>query len=246
MIDIFLIAGSFALGFFFESIFGFGGGLIAYSILGFFIDFKLAILAGFYVGTLSSLYIAFTSYKNIEFKIFKKLILISLIGASLGSYFFSNFPVKIIAPVFGLLLIFIGIKTLFFDKKNSDNNQILISKKSQFIKFKLLMIASLAQGAFGTGGPFVVNALKKDFKNKSTLRATMSLFFLFCNLLRFPQLIISKDFNLDLLGKIWWIIIPVYLAIFLGYKVHLKINENYFKKGIGIITLIAGFKFLLT
>ena len=55
---------------------------------------------------------------------------------------------------------------------------------------------------------------------------------------------IPKDIHL--LGKIWWIIIPVYLAIFLGYKVHLKINENYFKKGIGIITLIAGFKFLLT
>jgi len=245
MIAIFLIAISFSIGFFFESIFGFGGGLIAYFILSFFIDFKLAIISGFYIGTLSSLYISCLSYKNIEFKIFKKIMIISLIGSSIGSYFFSNFPIKILSIIFGLLLIFIGIKTLFLDKKISQNNQILTSKKSQFIKFKLLMIASLAQGAFGTGGPFVVNALKKDFKNKSTLRATMALFFLFCNILRLPQLIISKDLNLDLFTKIWWVIIPVYLAIFLGYKVHLKINENYFKKGIGIITLIAGLKFLL-
>ncbi len=245
MIDIFLIAGSFALGFFFESIFGFGGGLIAYSILGFFIDFKLAILSGFYVGTLSSLLIACSSFKNIEFKIFKKLLLISLFGASIGAYFFSNLSVNILSPIFGLLLIFIALKNLFFDKKNNYNQQNLVSKKSKFFKFKLLFISSLSQGAFGTGGPFAVNALKNDFKNKSTLRATMALYFFFCNLLRLPQLIISKDFNLELFKQIWWVIIPVFIAIFLGHKVHLKISENYFKIGIGIITLIAGIKFLV-
>jgi len=245
MIAIFLIALSFAIGFFFESIFGFGGGLIAYSILSFFIDFKLAILSGFYIGTLASLYIACSSFKNIEFKIFKKLFLISLFGASVGAFFFSNLSIKILSPIFGLLLIFIGLKNLFFDKKNQTNHDNLNSKKTKFFKLKLLLIASLAQGAFGTGGPFAVNALKNDFKNKSTLRATMALFFLFCNLLRLPQLLVYDDFNLELFNKIYWTIIPVFIAIYLGHKVHLKISEKYFKTGIGIITLIAGFKFLI-
>lgn len=246
MSAIFLIASTFALGFFFESIFGFGGSLIAYSILSFFIDFKLAILSGFYIGTLSSLYIACSSFKDIEFKIFKKLFFISLFGASLGAYFFSNLPVKILSPIFGLLLIFIALKNLFFDKKNQDNVNKLNCKKTKFFKFKLLLISSLAQGAFGTGGPFVVNALKNDFKNKSTLRATMALFFFFCNMLRLPQLIISNDFNLELFNKIYWTIIPVLIAIYFGHKVHLKISERYFKIGIGAITLIAGLKFLIT
>jgi uncharacterized membrane protein YfcA len=141
-------------------------------------------------------------------------------------------------------LIFIALKNLFFDKKNPDNENNTSLKKSKFFKFKLLLISSLAQGAFGTGGPFAVNALKNDFKNKSTLRATMALFFVFCNALRLPQLINSGDFNLEIFNKIYWTVIPVFLAIYLGHKIHLKISEKYFKIGIGIITLFAGLKFI--
>lgn len=72
MLDTIFIACGFAFGFFFESIFGFGGGLIAYSILCFFIDFKLTIIAGFYVGTLSSMYILITSIRDLDLKIIKK------------------------------------------------------------------------------------------------------------------------------------------------------------------------------
>ena len=65
-----LIATSFSLGFFVESIVGFGGGLIAYAILGFFIDLKIMILAGLYIGTISSTYIAYTDFKSFDKKIF--------------------------------------------------------------------------------------------------------------------------------------------------------------------------------
>lgn len=171
---------------------------------------------------------------------------VSIIGSIVGVYSFSNLPIKIISPVFGILLVFLAFKSFFSDKINKNSVEKKISLSNKLYKFKLLFISSLAQGAFGTGGPFAVNALKKDFKNKSSLRATMAFYFLFCNFLRAPQLIISKDFNWQIFCNIWWIIIPVFLAIFLGHKVHLKIDENYFKKGIGFITLIAGIKFILT
>ena len=67
-----LIATAFSIGFFIESIVGFGGGLISYFILGFFIDLKTMIMAGLYIGTRSSFYIAITDIKNFDKKIFLK------------------------------------------------------------------------------------------------------------------------------------------------------------------------------
>lgn len=245
MTEIFFIASSFAIGFFFESIFGFGGGIIAYSILSFFVDIKTAIISGFYVGTLSSLYIVASSYQHFEKKIFLKLILISTIGSVFGVICFIYLPVKILSLIFGLLLIFIALKNLFLEKNLDHNTQLELQKKKfNFLKLKLILIGGISQGAFGTGGPFVVNALKCDFANKSSLRTTMASYFLFCNILRMPFLLYKDEFSLTFFKEIWWIIIPVFIAIFLGHKVHLKIKPQQFKIGIGLITLIAGVKFL--
>lgn len=245
MTEILLIASCFSIGFFFESIFGFGGGIIAYSILSFFIDVKTSIMAGFYVGTLSSLAITATSYKYFDKKIFLNLILITIIASLLGVFAFVILPLKILSIIFGFLLIVISLKNLFFDKNNAIDNQAINSKKFNFIKLKLIFIGGLAQGAFGTGGPFVVNALKSNFNHKSSLRSTMAGYFLFCNMIRTPVLIANNQFSWQFFTEIFWIIIPVFIAIKLGHKIHMSISANHFRIGIGIISLIAGFKFLL-
>jgi uncharacterized membrane protein YfcA len=242
--EILLIASCFSIGFFFESIFGFGGGVIAYSILSFFIDIKTLIVAGFYIGTMSSLLIIITSYQHFEKKIFIPLIINSTIASLFGVFAFVFLPLKILSMIFGLLLIIISLKNLFFDKNTAISNDEIKSKKFNFIKQKLIFIGGLSQGAFGTGGPFVVNALKNSFSNKSSLRATMAGYFLFCNIVRAPVLIGSDQFNWQIFKQIFWIIIPVFIAIKIGHKVHLSISANHFRIGIGIISLIAGFKFL--
>jgi uncharacterized membrane protein YfcA len=78
-----LIATSFSFGFFVESIVGFGGGLIAYSILGFFLDLKAMILAGLYISTCASAYIAYTDLKSFDKKIFKAVVPACLLGTIL-------------------------------------------------------------------------------------------------------------------------------------------------------------------
>jgi len=71
-------------------------------------------------------------------------------------------------------------------------------------------------------------------------------FFLFFNLVRFAQLSLQGKIEPIFFSKIWWTIIPVFLAIHIGYRVHLKISENLFKKMIGLMTIFAGLKFLAT
>jgi len=229
-----LIATSFSLGFFVESIIGFGGGLIAYSILGFFMDLKEMILAGLYIGTCSSAYILYTDYKSFDKKVFKSIIPLCIIGTIFGAFLFVQLSATILSAIFGAILILLSIKIMFFDK--------YVFPK--IFKNNLILVGGISQGAFGIGGPFWVNALKNDFKNKSALRSTMAAAFVAFNLIRVTQLSLQGQLKLDFFLNIWWTIIPIFCAIKLGHLVHLKISEEVFKKGIALMTIFAGLKFL--
>lgn len=230
-----IIALSFSIGFFMESIIGFGAGLIAYAILGFFMDVKPMIIAALYIGTCASLGIVFSDLKSFDKNNFYPKLPLCVIGVVIGVLMFSNLSSQILKLILGVLLIILGIKITFFEK----------IKIPKIIKGKLLLVGGISQGMFGMGGPFIVNALRSDFKSKSHLRTTMAVFFVFFNIIRFTQLGISGHLDWDLLGQIWWTIIPVFMCIKLGHKVHLKISEESFKKLIAIITVLSGIKFLL-
>ncbi|MBM3589916.1 MAG: sulfite exporter TauE/SafE family protein [Alphaproteobacteria bacterium] len=224
----------FSIGFFFESIFGFGGGLIAYSILGFLVDVKNMVLAGLYIGTMSSLYIAISSHDHFDKKIFIKLLPISLMGSIAGVYIFQCFSAQILSVFFGFILLILSIRLIFFDKY----------KIPKIIKNKFLFFGAISQGAFGIGGPFIVSVINDDFKSKSALRATMAVYFVFCNILRIIQMSFSKILKIDFFMGILWTIIPVFIAIFFGHKIHLKISNKAFKNGLAIITLMASINFI--
>lgn len=229
-----LIATAFSFGFFVESIIGFGGGLIAYSILGFFLDVKEMVLAGLYIGTCSSAYIIYSDHKNFAKKVFFSTLPICIFGTIIGAFLFSILPSNIMLPMFGGLAILLAIKTIFFDNL----------KFPKFLRNFLLLIGGFSHGLFGIGGPFMVNALRGEFQNKSELRTTMASFFVALNFLRFGQLIFQKEIRADFFFDIWWVIIPIFVGIFLGFKLHQKIDEKFFKRMVGAMTLFSGLVFL--
>lgn len=248
----FLIALFFCIGFFCESIFGFGGALIAYALLGFFMDIEEMIITGLYISTISSLYIAFTSRKYINLFLLEKLVPTALFGTSIGSIIFGHGDSNLLAFLLALILFFLGFKILYQNHLNK-----IKTKSSKFITFfkndkipnisknKFLIIGALAQGAYGTGGPFVVNALQDDFKSKSEVRANMAIYFLACNILRILYIMSINKMPYQFIINISWTIIPVLIAIYLGHFIHQKINDQYYKKGIAIITIIAGTNFII-
>lgn len=229
-----LIATSFSIGFFIESIIGFGGGIIAYAILGYFMDVKQMILSGLYIGTCSSAMILISDYKKFSYKIYISTIPVCLAGTIFGVYGFTIFSSELLSIILGALLITLALRTSFFDH----------IKSPRYLKNLLLIIGGSSQGMFGIGGPFFVNALKPDFESKSHLRTTIASFFISFNIVRFFQLTYTNEIKPSFFFDIWWTIIPISLAIHIGFKVHTRINEDLFKKGIGIMTLASGIFFL--
>ncbi len=233
-----LLTISFSIGFFIESIIGFGGGIIAYSILSLFshlINVKEMIMAGLYIGTCSSAYIAYTGYKHFDKKSFLKIVPLSLVGVVIGVFAFSKLSPQALSLLFGILLISLAIKIMFFDH--------YVFPK--IFQKQLIFIGGISQGAFGIGGPFWVNALARDFANKSALRTTMAVSFASFNIVRLIQLSAQNQLKLEFYQNIWWVIIPIFFFIYLGYRVHMKISETFFKKLIATMTILAGVKFLI-
>ncbi len=229
-----LIATSFSIGFFFESIIGFGGGIIAYSILGYFMDVKEMVLAGLYIGTLSSATIVFSDYKKFSKKIYISTIPVCILGTFLGVYIFTTISSQLMISILGGLLIILSTKTVFFDD----------IKFPRHLKNLLLLMGGVSQGLFGIGGPFFVNALKPEFKDKSELRTTIASFFVSFNIARFGKLVHEDRIEPTFFMDFWWTIIPVMLAIYLGFKIHLKIDEKIFRRGVCAMTLFSGAVFL--
>lgn len=229
-----LIAIAFSLGFYIESIIGFGGGLIAYAILGFFMDIKQMVLVGLYIGTCASTYIIMTDHKSFSKKIFFSSLPVCFLGTMLGVLIFTMLNSKTMLIIFGALSIILSAKVIFFDDL----------KFPKILRNFLLLLGGLSHGMFGIGGPFVVNAVKGEFENKSQLRTTMAVFFVTLNIIRFFQLGVQKVITVGFFANVWWCVFPVFVAIYFGFKAHLKISEVFFKRMIGAMTLFSGIVFL--
>lgn len=230
----FLIALFFSIGFFIESIIGFGGALITFSVLGFFMDVKEMVIIGLYIGSCSSIYIFITDHRSFSKKIFLQSMPICFLGTMIGTLIFSNIDSQTMLTLFGAFSIILSAKVIFFDK----------IKFPTLFRNVLLLAGGISSGLFGIGGPFIVNALKDTFKGKSELRSTMAGIFVAMNSVRIIQLLIQKEIRLEIFVNTWWTIFPVLIAIYFGYKAHLKISETFFKKMIGAMTLFSGIVFL--
>lgn len=227
---IFIISIAFSLGFFIESMIGFGGMLIAAALLLFIMDIKTLILSTIFLSVASSVVILASDTSNISWKVIKKFMLFALAGIPIGVLLFDYLPNQVMVKSMAILLIAFGIRTAFFGDIKVHG---VISKIFVFV-------SGIVHGLIGTGGPIAIIGMKSSFKNKSELRSSMAIFFIILNVIRMVQLgVMHQEFMIFFENTI--VIIPLTIAIILGHKMHKKISERYFQKILSIFFIIAGF-----
>lgn len=221
--------------YFLESIFGFGGALIALVGLGFFYDFKEIIPIVLYAGIVSSIIIILTDRKNFAKDVFKVNFLPIFLGLIVGVFIFYFASALILMNIYAFFLLYNSLKNLY-------KGEFILSK---FNKKIYLFIGGIIHGIFGTGGPVILLAIKDEFRNKSELRITMSHYFLILNILKIFQLYFFTEFPIIEIFAKWWLILPLSISIFIGYKIHVKISESLFKYVISFLLLIASIIFIV-
>ena len=219
-----------------ESIFGFGGTIIFLGISGFFFDFNSLLKLAMIVGLSSGLAVLIQSYKYVSLKHLIKILIYTIPGALIGTYFISYFASDILIKIFAIILIIYGCFNLFFPD----------IRFPQFLKNFFVILGGFIQGIYTIGGPFVLMGYKDYFSSKQELRSTMAGYFFIINSLRAIFFMFLGGSYLEIVRIYYPIALLVMLSVWLGYFIHKQIPEILFKKLIIIAITLIGVLILFT
>ena len=169
----YLFWGTFFFAYLINGITGFAGNIFAMPVGMATIGHEESIVVLNCTGFLASVLIAFTSIKHVVWKEWAKMCLVMAIFMAIGAYVNTIAPLSILSKVYGVAVLVIAIRGLFFGKEDK-----LLPGWMLFI---ILAIAGLIQGMFVSGGSFLAIYALQKLKDKEEFRATTTMTWVFLN-----------------------------------------------------------------
>ena len=230
-----------------EAITGFGSSVLALPFLNLTMDgLQLPVQMLCVLSWVMALYIVIRSWKDILWKEFLFILLWVSIGVPVGMWIFERLPQYILCLILGTFMVAVGIRgeistvksrSASPDDGESDANPV---KRSWWMKL-LLTAGGIIQGAFGTGGPFVVIYSAKALPNKRVFRVTLSLLWLCTNSYRLVSWGIKGTlWNAELGNTLLWSVPVIGAGIAIGDYLHNKVSEYHFKLGVYAVLVLSG------
>lgn len=210
---------------------GFGGTLLAMPISIGLIGLDESKVIINLITLLTCIFIATKNRKHIKFEVLKKVIIYMGIGMILGIFICRVINIKILLHIYGVIIILIGIKNLFFKKE--------IILKDNFINI-ILMLAGVIHGVFISGGSLLVIYMAYKLKNKEEFRATMSSIWIILNLLMLISQTCLGIVNKQLIVITIIGLVPAVLGIIIGVQISKKLSKEVFMKLTYLLLLISG------
>ncbi|MFN3604284.1 MAG: TSUP family transporter [Leptonema sp. (in: bacteria)] len=227
------------LGFFLQTLTGFGSNVIILSLGILFFDFYEILPIALLFNIVMGIYFLFNKFTHFEFPfIFKKILFVMGIGFFIGT-FISNYLKSInlnINKILSLIVLFFSLYDLFlffFKGYQLKTNPIM----SNFWIF----ISGLVQAIFATGGPFLVYALQNLKLTKESFRNSLIFIWLIFNFV----LILQNPIHWEQLKTSAIISLSLPLSIYLGEKVHSYISVEKFHILTRIVLIISSILVLI-
>ncbi|WP_109299346.1 sulfite exporter TauE/SafE family protein [Aquimarina sp. AU474] len=224
------------IGFFIQTILGFGGALVALPILLYTMSLSEAIayLSIFYM--LSSIYLMRKEWEYIDKGLLKKMTLSSLIGVGIGILILSFAKPLLLKKALGLFII------LYVVYKLKSNKSFTLHGNVQFI---LGLLGGFFSGLFSTGGPLYVVVVNASTPNVHTFRATMFGILALVTFARIPLLAIGGILETEQFVYSLQVLPFFIAALFLGKWAYKLINKVLLSKMIIVVLLISGIVLLI-
>lgn len=225
------------LGFFVQTIIGFGAQLITFPIHLTAIDFykSNAIITFFFL--LFSIIVVYKTWKDADKKIISELSISSIIGLIIGVYLLKYTSPLILKKLLG---IFILADVAYEMKKN-------IKVES----FKRLGLAfgfggGIFAGLFASGGPLLVTYINNKLDTAKKIRATIIGILGLINVVRFLLLINTRIVTKETIIESM-LLLPFFgLSLFLGHKMLHKIDEKRFKQLVYVFLILSGISLIIS
>ena len=212
---------------------GFGPSLIAVPLLSLFLDIKFVVPIMAIITFFAGLILFLMTKKHIKKDEFFLVLIFVMIGSFIGTQILVNYDSLLLKKIFGIVVILFSIRMLSIaDKK-------VLKKIKKVWGVIAGFIAGILGGMFDTNGPPLVIYFGYKLK-KETFRATLIAIFFVDVVWRNILYVSSGVTSLETLKFALFLLPALIIGIFLGSKIHLKINEVLFKRIVAVILLITG------
>ena len=222
-----------------EGITGFGSSVLALPFLEPALGLDLTVQLLCILSWSMALYIIIRSWQAIQWKEFLFIVLWAGLGMPVGIWMFDRLPAGILCVILGIFMIFVGVRGVNSSYKSAAQPQTPV-KRTLLMK-ALLFSGGIIQGAFGTGGPFIVIYSARALPEKRVFRVTLSLLWFTINSCRLIFWLSDGRLTSPENGKALLWAFPVMLAgVVLGDYLHNKVSERNFKIGAYAILVLSG------
>ena len=230
--ELFLILIAIFAGSFVRSAFGFGDAMLSMPILAMLVGLEVAAPLIAIVECMISSVILSRGWRQVEMRSVWMLVLFSLIGIPVGIYFLKNLDARLMKLLLAVLIIlFTG--WMFFNKRKT-------RLKNRKLAPLFGLLAGIVGSAYNTNGPFAVIYGSLRGWDAQKFRATLQGYFLPVTLFIVTGHAIAGNITPEIIKYSGFSIPVVFLAFWLGNKLHHSIQPEKFRKYVlGLLFVLA-------
>jgi len=214
---------------------GFGSGLVAIPLLALFLPITMIVpLLGLlsYSGTImQSMHLR----KQVVWRDMLPLIPFSLMGIAIAVWLLVNVNEIILIRVLGIFVLIYALYSLLPRPNYQGGRKWAIVAGS---------FGGMVGALFGTGGPFYVIYLNMRRLDKGPFRATIAMVFLVDGGARILGYSVSGLYTMQVLGMLLMLLPVLFLGMYVGHSLHLKIEQTRFNQLISFLLMISGIMLL--
>ncbi len=217
---------------------GFGGALIAVSLLTLFLPLRVVTPLIILGGLVITLYIVLRLRRHFDFRKMVPLLLGSVVGAPLGVFLLVAVNETVAKMVLGVLLFIYALYSLIV--KIAEGT--LLPRWGYLFGF----ISGALGGAYGTGGPPAVIYASMQPWEKEEILVTLQSYFLILSVI----IVVLHAVNGLIVGEVltyWIVLLPVQLlGAFAGMQINARVKRDTFRKIVCLLLLAISILLLLS
>jgi len=181
-------------------------------------------------------YFVVTKFKQIQWKQFRTILLLSVLGMPAGMLLFKSLNAGMLKMILGVFIVISAAIQLY-------KSFVPATGTARFPKlagYTFLFAGGIFHGAFAVGGPLIVLYSTRKIPDKGQFRATMCLLWLCLNTVLISQYIIERKLTFTIGSETLFLLPFLISGIFAGEAIHDKVSENLFKKIVFSVLLLVG------
>ncbi len=228
----YLFWGTFFFAYVVNGVTGFAGNIFAMPVGMNTIGLDTSIVVLNCTGWLASILIAVTGIKKIVWREVLKMCLVMIVFMALGVLINRIASLDFLSKVYGVAILIIAIRGLFFNKNEKD--------LPSWLLWIILAFAGVIQGMFVSGGSFLAIYALQKIKDKEAFRATTTMTWVILN----GAYALFGVVQGGLADGGWFILlvcIPLLIiATWLGGMIQKRISQQRFTKFVYVLLLVVG------